>query len=485
MTRIGYAVLQSAVLATAGTPVLHAQVSSRAAATIDSIIRYEMQQRRVPGLAIAVVENGKVIYKRAYGTANLETGTPLTTDAVFELASVTKQFTAAAIMLLVEEGKVGLDDPITRYIDGTPATWSAITVRQLLTHTSGMHAQGVPRIEGSAPLNITTKAAFTFIAAQPMRFAPGQEGWYSDPGYFLLGMIIEKASGQTYRQFMQQRIFAPLGMANSSILDKLKVLKGRVPTYMLRDGELLNWRRDWDYELPSFFGIWSTLDDLVKWDAALRGNVLLKPASLQQMWTPAKLLSGLDARVFDRPYGFGFELADLRGQRTAGHGGASGTYLLRFLDEPLTIILLSNLEGSGGRHHVLLARSVAGALRPAYRPPNMMAVQSDPDAQLTRTVQAFLGDLAARRDPTGLSSTYQAWYNSALGFKAFWSGQIAGFTSLTYLGADDVKGRPLWDPEPLDRHVHYRLNAGERVLFVTVGVNSEGRIGKVDFLAYR
>jgi CubicO group peptidase (beta-lactamase class C family) len=467
-------------------PTLQAQLSTPSATTIDSIVGHEMKLRRIPGVAVAVIDNGSVVFKRVYGTANLETGTPLQVSAVFELASVTKQFTGAAIMLLVEDGKVGLDEPISRYIDNAPAEWARITVRHLLTHTGGLDSPAVPRYEGSALLNITTKQAFDFVAKLPLRFPPGREGWYSDPGYLLLGMIVEKASGQSYRQFMQQRIFNRLQMTHSSILDKARVLPGRVSTYMIRDGQLLNWRRDWDHELPSFFGIFSTLDDLAKWDAALRAETLLKSASLQQMWMPAQLENGQLARVTDRYYGFGFELADLRGRRTVGHGGASGTYVLRFLDEPLTIIVLSNLETmSGARHPVLLARSVAGAVRPSYRPPNLLAAQRDPNPQLARDVHTLLTDLAANQESAVMSVAYRSWYSTAFGFRAFWGRQIRGFGPLAYLGEDNVKGRPLWDAEPLDRLLHYRTEVNGRAIFVTIGLNGEGKIARLEFLAYQ
>ena len=483
MRRMSFVLL--AVLCAATALPAAAQVSGAAAARIDSIVRHEMQLRRIPGVAVAVVDGGRVTFRRAYGTANLETETQLGPDAVFELASVTKQFTAAAVMLLVQEGNVDLDDPISRYIDNAPAAWAGITVRRLLTHTGGLDSPSVPRYDGSALLNITTRQAFDFVARMPLRFPPGREGWYSDPGYLLLGMVIEKASGQAYRPFMQQHIFDPLQMSHTSILDKARVLPGRVSTYMLREGRLLNWRRDWDHELPSFFGIFSTLDDLVKWDAALRTTTWLSASSLQQLWTPGRLDNGQQARVTDNYYGFGFELADLRGHRTAGHGGASGTYLLRFLDEPLTIIVLSNLETmSGNRHPVLLARSIAGIVRPAYRPSNLLAAQSDPDPSRTAQVRTLLGDMATDRESDIMSDAYRAWYAGAPGFRAFWGRQIRGLESLAYLAEDDVRDRPLWDAEPLQRLVHYRVEASGQTLFVTIGLNGAGRIGRVDFTRY-
>ena len=154
-----------------------------------------------------MVEDGKVVLERAYGFLNLETETPLTTSSIFEIASLTKQFTAVAIMMLVEEAKMRLDDPVSTYIDGTPAEWSRITLRHLLTHTSGLDISAMPRVDGSAPLSISTRQAFEFILRQPMFAATGRTGWYSDAGYVLLGMVIEKESGRTYREFITARMF--------------------------------------------------------------------------------------------------------------------------------------------------------------------------------------------------------------------------------------------------------------------------------------
>src|SRR5262249_10472423 len=139
----------------------------------------------------------------------------------------------------------------------------------------------------------------------PLLFESGARGVYSDAGYFLLGVILEKASGETYREFMQKRGFDRLQMTNARGLDKWRVVKGGVPVYTIRNGELAHWRRDWQYELNAFAGVCSSVEDLVKWDAALRNGALLKRASLDQMWTPAKLNSGRDAMVFGDAYGFG------------------------------------------------------------------------------------------------------------------------------------------------------------------------------------
>jgi hypothetical protein len=344
-----------------------------------------------------------------------------------------------------------------------------------------LDSSALPRSGGSAPLYVTTKAAFEHVSAQAPRFAPGQEGWYSDAGYFLLGMIVERASGESWRRFIERRILEPLQMTRSSILDKARVLEGRVPTYSLRGDEHVNWRRDWDYELPSFFGIFSTLGDLAKWDESLRHATLLRQESLAQMWTPATVSNGSLARVLDELYGFGFELDDLRGARTVGHGGASGTYVLHFLDEPLTIIVLTNLDTpSGGRHAVLLARAIAGVVRPALTPPEMLTAATDPTPAVTASIESVLADIAADRTPSLFAPAFERWWATAFGRRALLKNQLRGIASLTYLGSDDVAGRALWDADALTRLVYYRTTAGDRVQQVTVGLTADGRIARLD-----
>jgi len=150
--------------------------------SIDAYIAREMQARRIPGVAVAVVERGAVTFKKAYGVANLETDTPVRTNSVFQLASLTKQFTAAAVMMLVEEGKVKLDAPISSYIENTPASWSSVTVRNLLTHTGGITPGAIVRVDGTPLIDITAARALDFVSKPPLMFRPGEGAFYSDTG---------------------------------------------------------------------------------------------------------------------------------------------------------------------------------------------------------------------------------------------------------------------------------------------------------------
>src|SRR5215510_927643 len=459
---------------------------------IDAYITREMKSRRIPGVAIAAIDRGKVILKKAYGTANLETDTPVKTGSIFRVASVTKQFTAAAIMMLVEEGKVRLDGPIGAYINQAPESWANITVRHLLTHTSGIMPGAIVRVdargkltmrEGTPLLDITARRALEFIAQEPLLFPVGERAMYCDAGYFLLGLIIEKASGQSYDDFMRKRFFEPLRMTDSRILDRWKIVKNSVPVYTIRDGQLAPWRRDWQYEVNSFAGICSTVEDLAKWDAALRDGTLLKKTSLDLMWTPAKLNNGQEALVFGAPYAIGWMLGDYRGHRIAEHGGASGTHILRFLDEGLTIIVLTNLDVPSGSRPASLARCIAGLIRPTYRPPEMLAPEPDPRPETTREMRALLSNLAEGltegHDSPIMTAAHRAFYNSLPPPARQEDARLLKtLKSFTYLTSDGVEGRGLKRMgEAISRICYYKAEVGgQKIYYFTFWLTKEGRV---------
>lgn len=355
---------------------------------VDDYIASEMKNRRIPGLALAVVKNGEVIKAKGYGLANLELDVRVTTDSVFELASVTKSFTATAIMMLVEEGKVGLDDKISTYLINAPYTWRDITVRHLLTHTAGFASDCMEISEQGWLANYTTAEMFETGSKCPLDFAPGERWQYSCQGYFLLGMIIEKISGQRYREFVRERIFQPLGMTTTTVIDQWEIIKNRAAGYRLRGDELAHSRRISQIELPSHYGILSTVKDLAKWDAALYTEKLLKKVSLDQIWTPVKLNNG-----FTHNYGFGWSLSDIRGHRVIGHGGITGTYIFRLPDDKLTVIVLTNLSMASGSSPLSIARGVAGRYVPGILLSSLKE-QPDPDPQMTKNMRQLLSDIA-------------------------------------------------------------------------------------------
>ncbi len=339
---------------------------------IDKYIKHEMEVRSVPGLAFAVTENDRIMKEGAYGLANIETGSPVERDSVFEIASVTKPITATAVMMLVQEGRIGLEDSIGKYVAETPQAWHEITIRALLSHTSGLREYGLVQCNGSELLDISTKQQFDDLVKSPLLFQPGTGTQYSDSGYFLLGMVIEKVTGQKYRDFLQARIFGPVGMSHTSILDQSAIVPKRVSSYTLREGHLKNARRAWQHELPSWYGIWSTVDDMVRFDAALSSGRLLKPETLQQMWTPATLKNGKTATIEDMPYGLGWFVSSAAGHRIVAHPGWTGTFYLKYPDDGVSIILLSNLDAGSGSANTKIAQGILALLRsdlPRFLPP--------------------------------------------------------------------------------------------------------------------
>ena len=308
---------------------------------IDQYIRAEMEGRHIPGLALVVIKNGEIVKLKGYGVANLEHDVAVTPDTVFELASVTKQFTATAIMLLVEEGKVRLDDSISHYLSNSPGRWEGVTVRHLLTHTSGLPGleDGFKSLRtGGGQIDYSTAQLFDAATKDSLSFIPGDSWRYSDVGYFLLGMIIEKAGGQRYRDFLAERFFKPLGMESTSVIDQWAIVKNRAAGYTIHNAQLINIRRVAQVELPSYSGVLSTVRDLAKWDLALAAGRVVKGSSLATMWTPVKLNTG---RSY--PYGFGWEVRRRLGHRIIDHTGITGTEYARYPDDNLTVIVLTNL----------------------------------------------------------------------------------------------------------------------------------------------
>jgi CubicO group peptidase (beta-lactamase class C family) len=300
-----------------------------------------------------VARDAKTILIRSYGLSNIELSVPVTSESVFKLASMTKPFTATAIMMLVEEGKIALDEPIARYLPDLPAHWRAVTVRQALSHTSGLTDYlRAPRWswESSWRLNLTPKEVVQFASEAPLDFAPGTRIRYSNTGYYLVGLLIERVSGKSYAQFLKERIFQPLQMASTRRDTTTEIVPHRVSGYVL-NGSLQNAEYTSETWAYSEGGIISTIQDLAKWEAAISTDKLLKQPSLRQMWTPTKLHSGKLAVIGDngagKPnyYGLGWYISEHRGHRVLLHPGDKPGFsstITHFEDDHLAVILLCN-----------------------------------------------------------------------------------------------------------------------------------------------
>lgn len=304
----------------------------------DSYIRHEMEVRRIPGLALAVVKDGKVVKRSAYGFADLEHRVRVTPESEFELASLTKQFTATAIMLLAEDGKLSIDDDLSKHLTDAPSSWKGVKLRHLLTHTAGFASLNDGFKDLPRTTSRTTAEMYENIKSRGLQFVPGSQFAYSDEGYFLLGMVIEKGSGIKYADFLRQRIFQPLGMTTASVPDLRTILPHRVRGYTIYKGELINIMRQVRNELAPHFGIFATIDDLIKWENGLSGNALLPRRRWTEAWTEARLNDGSGAG-----YGFGWNVWNRNGTTCLNHTGITGTEITRFNNEGVTVIILTNL----------------------------------------------------------------------------------------------------------------------------------------------
>jgi len=295
-----------------------------------------MKRQNIPGLSLVVIRDGAIIKAEGYGLADIKQHVAATPDTVYKICSVSKQFIATGIMLLAQEGKLGIDDPMSRYLEGTPASWKAITVRHLLTHTSGL----VREPPGFQPTKIQSDAELVKSAYDlPLRFAPGEKWEYSNTGYFALAEIIRKVSGRPWNEYLDEKVFRPSDMKTTFTTDTKQKIPNRATGYS--DNDKLLKADDWPALRPSGAFL-STVLDLAKWDAILDTDKILSDATRRQMWTPVKLNDGT---VYG--YGFGWQIGQYRRHRLVHHSGGMPGFratFARFVDDRLTIIALMNLD---------------------------------------------------------------------------------------------------------------------------------------------
>jgi CubicO group peptidase (beta-lactamase class C family) len=432
---------------------------------VDRYVNAQLAERHIPGAAIAVIKNGRVIKTAGYGLASVEFGVPVTKETVFEIGSVSKQITAAAIMLLVEEGKINLDEKISKYLPATPEAWKNVRVRNLLTHTSGIKSYTV--LSGFELTKRLTRDEFIkLLGAQPLDFETGARYQYSNSGYNLLGFIVEAVSGKSYWDFVRARIFKPLGMEKTADRDPKYIIPHRATGYEWENGSLVGR----DYDLTDVFSagaIVSTVEDLAKWDAALRGDTFLKKESKAQMWTPATLNDGKPY-----PYGFGFRLSEIRGHKIIGHSGQTagfGANISRYVDDDLTVIALTNLGEVG--MGTLVANGIAKIYIPAISLKALKA-QPEPDAQISKTISGALRErLENKLNPEHLTdelikslSTERAKTNNAR------INSFGTIKNLVFVGAETSGNAKIY---------RYKAETPKRIFLWRFTFNEAGKISEM------
>lgn len=332
------------------------------------------------GGVVLVVRNGETLLRRAYRMAHLELGVPMTAEHVLGTGSITKQFTSVAILQLVAQGKLALDDDVRRHLPQFQSYGKRITIEQLLSHTSGYpNIVDRPDFETLSRREMSLDQLMASTRDMPLHFEPGQGFRYSDSGYFALGAVIEAVSGQKYASYLEEELFRPLGMEHTWYADDARIIPGRAAGYSLRDGKVIN-APHMSMTIPHAAGaVFSTVDDLARWDQALRSLEVLPKALLERAWSVRKLPDGTTSG-----YGLGWKVCSLAGHRTIEHGGfvnGFGAQLLRLPDDDLTIAILVNNDGdipdAGALARRIARWLLTGSPIPAYQkltPPQRAAL---------------------------------------------------------------------------------------------------------------
>jgi D-alanyl-D-alanine carboxypeptidase len=440
---------------------------------VDDYVRQQMKQRGMPGLSLAVVHHGTVVKAQGYGVASLELSVPASPESVYEIGSISKQFTAEAVMLLVEEGKIDLEAPLTTYVSDLPAAWSAITVRHVLTHTSGLKDWETD-IGFSYHVNYAPRDFIALLAKYPLDFAPGTRWSYTSSGVPFLGLAIAKVSGRPYTDFVTDRIFKPLGMAATRFKHNGDIVPNRADGYMpdgdrLRRGEPLRP----DIIAPNG-GILTTVLDMARWDAAFFGGRLVRPESMAKMREPVRVSDGQTYT-----HGFALFMDRFNGHRMAFHPGTTvagySAVFYHFPDDELGVIVMTNLnDGAFG------VDAMAHRIADFYVPGvwfNSLTSQPDADPKATQAIVTMLRDLAEGRDPSGLAPNLRAARISDARRKTVAS-HAKEQTAFVFLG-EEPRTADHWILAPgVARIRRYRMLTGAKTAHYSFQLTADGQVAQ-------
>ncbi len=351
--------------------------------TIDQLMNDEYKANE-SGATILVAKDGKILYRNAFGKSNLELDTDMIPENVFEIGSITKQFTAVGILMLLEEGKLSLDDEITKFIPDYPTQGATITIHHLLTHTSGIKSYtSLPSLRDLARKDITPTELIDAFKNEPMDFKPGEQYRYNNSGYVLLGYIIEKISRIAYEDFIQKRIFDKLNMNTSYYGSKSKLIKNRAYGYQIREDNFVNA----DYismTIPYAAGsIMSTVDDLYTWQKAIQKNTLISKESLAKAYTNYTLNNGEKIN-----YGYGWAQDAINDIPVIQHGGGIFGYTTHGIYVPSENAYIIVLTNNGSRSPSEIAYRIAAITIGKPYPETSQAIKLSTD-QLKKWVGAY------------------------------------------------------------------------------------------------
>jgi len=337
-------------LVVSSTSAQTGETDATLAEAADAYLKTVVSSARIPGMAVCVVRRGNVVLAKGYGLANIELSVPASAHTIFELASLTKTFTAVAIMMLAEEGRISLDDRLPKYFAGAPASWTNVSVEHLLRHASGFgDFFAIPELRSRSDFawerEIESTDLVPILFRVPIQSEPGKKWSYSNLGYYLLGLIIEKVTGEPYEDVLKHRILEPLHMTETRRMSRLTVIPQRASGYTWQDQVLHNaayTSTTWAY---SEGGLVSSAADLAKADKGFFGDKLLTRTTLERMWQPSRLKDGTVAN-----YGIGWNVGSDPRRRQVYHSGNKPGFsaiIRHYLDESLTVVALVNVDNVG------------------------------------------------------------------------------------------------------------------------------------------
>lgn len=451
---------------------------SATADEVDRYIRAQMEQQHIPGLSMAVLRRGKPVRSQGYGFADLEHKVAVKANTVFQLQSITKTFTATAVTMLAEDNKLSTEDKISKYLEATPDSWNGITIRHLLTHTSGIkdfiNEPTVDLTKDLAPQDVIRS-----LQKLPLNFPPGERYAYSNTGYHLLGMIIEKITGDTWQNFLRARIFKPLRMNSTDVNSATCALRNRALGYAWRSNSF----QPGAYVAPTILGyagggILSTVLDLGKWDRALFEDKLISRSTLEEMWTPARLSNGSKT-----DYGLGWSVDDFLGVPTVGHGGAHmtgfKTFFVRFLKQELTFIVLCNGRQANPGN---IAIGIAGFYIPELQL-SRLKEQKDPAPARTESLKSVLAALAAQKECPLVTSNFLATYRDSSDRAQSLAARLKDMKSFTFLRARDISENKIERyGVPVKDLCVYRLTTPSESRYYTFYLTADGRVASYQSL---
>jgi CubicO group peptidase (beta-lactamase class C family) len=455
-------------------PSVNAQGSP--VAQVNQFVAREMKRLQIPGVSIAIVRDGRVLLRRGYGYANVELGVPASDSTVYQSGSLGKQFTAALVALLAEQGRLSLDDKIVKWLPEGRDVWQQVTVRHLLTHTAGVAEYTDSTFDYRK--DYTEDQLVKFAASRPLDFAPGDRWSYSNTGYLLLGVLVHRVSGRFYGDLLHDMIFSPLGMRQTRIISEADIVPNRAAGYEMVKGRLKN--QAWvspSLNTTADGSLYFSINDLIQWANSLDQRKIPDATVLRAAWSPVRLNDG---RLY--PYGFGWDLVPQRGHSRIAHTGSwqgFKTALYRYPEFNLTVIVLANLaQAQPGA----MAEAIAGLLEPPLTPAQQLSVPL-PGPRPPRPVEQLLARVAAGNDTSEVTPGLHRFMSSAS--RRDLEQALAPAKSWSALGCDDLAGRAQnWLGSSFIRECYAVGTSGDGRLVASVFYTRDWRAGHFEVNLY-